>query len=37
MKDFLLYSYQCNPEHVEVDPKKTLLSEYEKEQNKLAD
>ena len=37
MIDFLLYSYQCNPEHVEINPKKSLLTEFEREQNKLAD
>ena len=37
MIDFLLYSYQCNPEHVEVDSTKTLLTEFEREQNKIAD
>ena len=37
MIDFLLYSYQCNPDHVEVDKTKTLLTDYEKEQNRIAD
>ena len=37
MIDFLLYSYQCNPVHVEVDKTKTLLTEFELEQNRLAD
>ena len=37
MIDFLLYSYQCNPEHVEVDSAKTLLTDFEREQTKLAD
>lgn len=37
MVDFVLFSYQCNPEHVDVDRNKTLLTDYEKEQNKLAD
>ena len=37
MIDFLLYSYQCNPVHVEVDKTKTLLTDFELEQNRLAD
>ena len=37
MVDFVLFSYQCNPDHVDVDRNKTLLTDYEKEQNKLAD
>lgn len=37
MADFILYSYQCHPEHTEVDPKKTLLSDYEVQENKRAD
>ena len=37
MKDFVLFSYQCNPDHVEVDPTKTLLSDYEKQENQRAD
>lgn len=37
MTDFVLYSYQCNPEHVEIDPSKTFLTEYDKQQNLEAD
>lgn len=33
MVDFILYSYQCNPEHIEIDPKKSFLTEYEKQEN----
>ena len=33
MVDFILYSYQCNPEHIEIDPKKSFLTEYEKREN----
>ena len=37
MSDFVLYSYQCNPIHVEVDPNTNILPEYFEEQNKKAD
>lgn len=37
MSDFILYSYQCNPIHVEVDPNTNILPEYFEEQNKKAD
>jgi len=37
MADFVLYSYQCHPEHTEVDPGKSLLSEFEVQENRRAD
>ena len=37
MVDFILYSYQCNPEHIEIDPKKSFLTEYDIKENKRAD
>lgn len=39
MSDFVLYSYQCNPIHVEIDPKKpsTIPTEYDEEENRKAD
>ena len=37
MVDFILYSYQCNPEHIEIDPKKTFLTEYDIKENLRAD
>ncbi len=37
MADFVLYSYQCHPEHIEVDPKQSLLTEYEEQENRRAD
>lgn len=39
MSDFVLYSYQCNPLHVEIDPKKpsTIPTEFDEEENRRAD
>ena len=37
MSDFILYSYQCNPIHVEVDPKTNMLPEFYEEENMKAD
>lgn len=37
MSDFILYSYQCNPIHVEVDAKTNCLPEYYEEENEKAD
>ena len=37
MSDFVLYSYQCNPIHVEVDPKTNMLPEFYEEENMKAD
>ena len=38
MSDFILYSYQCNPIHVEIDPKKpSTVPEYDEEFNRKAD
>lgn len=38
MSDFILYSYQCNPIHIELDPKKpSTTPEYDLECNKKAD
>ena len=39
MSDFVLYSYQCNPIHVEIDPKEpsTFSTEYIEEENRRAD
>ena len=37
MADFILYSYQCHPVHIEIDPKRSLLSEFEEQENKRAD
>lgn len=37
MADFVLYSYQCHPEHMEIDPQKSLLTEFEAQENQRAD
>ena len=37
MVDFVLYSYQCNPKHIDIDPAKTMLTEFEEQENELAD
>ena len=39
MSDFVLYSYQCNPIHVEIDPKNpsTIPTDYDEEENRRAD
>lgn len=39
MSDFVLYSYQCNPIHVEIDPKEitTIPIDYDEEENRRAD
>ena len=37
MADFILYSYQCHPEHTEIDPQKSLLTDFEVQENKRAD
>lgn len=39
MSDFILYSYQCNPIHVEIDPGEpsTIPTEYDEEENRRAD
>ena len=37
MVDFILYSYQCNPEHIEIDPKKTFLTDFDIQENQRAD
>lgn len=37
MSDFILYSYQCHPIHVEVDPKTNMLPDFYEEENKKAD
>lgn len=39
MSDFILYSYQCNPLHVEIDSHRpsTIPTEYDEEENRRAD
>lgn len=37
MVDFILYSYQCHPVHTEIDPKKSLLTDFEEKENQRAD
>lgn len=37
MSDFILYSYQCHPEHSEIDPQKSLLTDFEVQENRRAD